>query len=110
MAQNWRGGRVVEGTGLENRHPCKRIVGSPCHTAGRPAEWRGESQMNYVLCLFVKIKNGQIYTYFTENFRNGLKEHRLGKVSSTSKRLPIDLIHYEAYLRESDARRREKGI
>ena len=24
----WRGGRVVEGTGLENRQACKRFVGS----------------------------------------------------------------------------------
>jgi len=36
--------------------------------------------------------------------------HRYGKVASTSLRRPVQLIHYEAYLLESDARRREKFL
>jgi len=37
-------------------------------------------------------------------------EHNDGKVKSTSKRRPLKLIHYEAYLLKSDAERRERFL
>lgn len=37
-------------------------------------------------------------------------EHKQGRVKSTCKRLPIRLIHYEAYLLKDDAKRREKYL
>ena len=62
--------------------------------------------MYYVYIL--QQANGQLYTGFTGDLRRRLTEHRAGKVKSTKHRHPLELIHYEAYTLESDARRREK--
>ena len=64
--------------------------------------------MNYVYIL--KLGNGQLYTGFTKDLRRRILEHKRGKVLSTVKRRPIELIHYEAYLLESDGRRREEFL
>lgn len=63
--------------------------------------------MHYVYIL----KSGfdsKLYIGYTENLKRRIKEHKSGQVISTSKRLPIKLIMYEAYLLEADARAREK--
>ncbi len=52
--------------------------------------------------------DGKLYIGYTENLKRRVKEHKSGQVISTSKRLPIKLIMYEAYLVEADARAREK--
>jgi putative endonuclease len=54
--------------------------------------------------------NGQLYTGFTSDLKRRITEHHAGKVKSTARRLPVKLIHYEAYSLESDARRREKFL
>ena len=64
--------------------------------------------MYYVYIL--KTSNGQLYTGFTSDLKRRLEEHKVGSVKSTVKRRPIVLIHYEAYLLETDARRREKHL
>jgi len=64
--------------------------------------------MYYVYILF--LTNKQIYTGFTHDLRERIKQHQQGKVKFTSKRLPAELIHYEAYSKESDARRRERFL
>ncbi|HBC85461.1 MAG TPA: excinuclease ABC subunit C [Lentisphaeria bacterium] len=64
--------------------------------------------MFYVYILLEK--NGQLYTGFSEDLKQRIKDHNAGKVESTSGRRPLKLIHYEAYSMESDARRREKYL
>ena len=64
--------------------------------------------MYYVYIL--RLSNGQLYTGFTGDLRRRILEHKRGKVLSTAKRGPVELIHYEAYLLGSDARRREKFL
>ncbi len=64
--------------------------------------------MFYVYIL--KFKNNQLYTGFTSDLKRRVKQHNSGGVKSTRNRRPLVLIHYEAYLRESDARRREKYL
>ena len=64
--------------------------------------------MHYVYIL--KLKNNQLYTGFTSDLKRRIKEHELGKVESTRHRRPLELIHYEAYTEESDARRREEFL
>ena len=64
--------------------------------------------MIYVYIL--KLNNDQLYTGFTKNLKTRINEHQLGKVNSTANRRPLELIHYEAYRLESDARRREKFL
>ncbi len=64
--------------------------------------------MYYVYIL--KMCNKQLYTGFTSDLKRRLKDHESGKVKSTKLRRPLQLIHYEAYKLESDARRREKFL
>ena len=59
--------------------------------------------MFYVYIL--KLNNGQLYTGYTADLRRRFSEHQAGKSAFTSARLPVELIHYEAYKLESDARR-----
>ena len=69
---------------------------------------KAKTKMYYVYIL--RMNNNQLYTGFTSNLKRRVKEHKYGKVKSTKLRRPLMLIHYEAYLLESDARRREKFL
>ncbi len=64
--------------------------------------------MYYVYIL--KLNNNQLYTGYTKNLKNRYKEHLYGKVQSTKYRRPLQIIHYEAYILKSDAKRREKFL
>ena len=63
------------------------------------------SSMHYFYVLL--LKNGNLYKGTTANLQRRIAEHKQGKVKSTKIKSPL-LIHYEAYLLESDAKRREK--
>ena len=56
------------------------------------------------------MSDGQLYKGFTSDLKQRVKQHQCGKVVSTRRRGPLELVHYEAYLKESDARRREKFL
>ena len=64
--------------------------------------------MYYVYIL--QLSNNQLYTGFTNNLKRRIDEHKKGKVTFTSQRLPVKLAHYEAYMLKSDAMRREKYL
>ena len=64
--------------------------------------------MFYVYILL--LNNNQLYTGYTADLKRRIAEHNNGKSDFTSTRLPVKLIHYEAYLLEDDARRREKYL
>lgn len=64
--------------------------------------------MFYVYLLLLKNKN--LYTGFTANLKNRVRQHKNGEVKSTRWFLPLKLVHYECYLLEEDARRREKFL
>ena len=64
--------------------------------------------MYYIYILL--LNNNQLYTGFTSNLKRRIIEHKSGKVKSTILRLPIKLIHYEAYSLKKDAERREKYL
>ncbi|MEK7181462.1 MAG: GIY-YIG nuclease family protein [Patescibacteria group bacterium] len=55
-------------------------------------------------------KDGNIYIGFTSDLSKRLKEHNSGKTKSTSYRIPLDLIYYEAYKSRDDAEKREKML
>jgi len=55
-------------------------------------------------------KNGELYTGFTSDLKHRLSEHNQGLNFSTKRYMPWKLIYYEACLKESDARRREKYL
>lgn len=50
------------------------------------------------------------YVGYTTDLRTRLAEHNKGKNSSTKPYIPWRIIHYEAYLNEKDAKRREKYL
>ena len=64
--------------------------------------------MFYVYILF--MSNRQLYTGFTADLRRRLSEHKNGAVESTRNKRLLELIHYEVYAAESDARRRERFL
>lgn len=51
-----------------------------------------------------------IYVGFTKDLRMRVEEHDKGKVKSTRHYLPLKLIFCEAYLSQSDAKRREQYL
>ena len=65
--------------------------------------------MFYVYILKSK-KDKKTYIGSTSDLRKRMKLHKDGKVFSTKLRRPLTLIYYEAYLVESDARRREQRL
>ena len=55
-------------------------------------------------------KDGDLYTGSTSDLRRRFDEHNKGACKSTKNRVPFQLIYYEAYLAEKDARNREHNL
>jgi len=54
--------------------------------------------------------DGKFYTGFTKDIDNRLNEHNSGRVSSTKKRIPFELVYFEFCLTINDAIHREKYL
>lgn len=65
--------------------------------------------MFYVYIL-QSLKDKKLYTGFSEDLRKRVEIHNNGLNVSTRHRRPLKLIYYEAYLDESDARKRERFL
>ena len=65
--------------------------------------------MYYTYVLF-SLKDKQLYTGYTIDLKSRFKQHISGQVKSTSNRLPLKLVYYEACLNQQDATRREKYL
>lgn len=61
----------------------------------------------YVLC---SLKDGHLYTGYTSDLKNRVREHDSGFVASTKERRPLELIYYEACRDQKGATRREKYL
>lgn len=55
-------------------------------------------------------KDGKLYIGCSDNLQRRIKEHNNGIVSSTKYRRPLNLLYYEAYSNENDARNREYAL
>ncbi len=64
----------------------------------------------YYLYILKSRKDNNLYIGSTNDLRKRFKEHNDGKVFSTRSRLPFDIIYYEAYRSEKDARKRESNL
>ena len=65
--------------------------------------------MFYVYVL--KISNGgQLYIGYTNDLKRRLQEHQNKMSEYTKHRSPIELVYYEAFNSEEDARKREKNL
>jgi len=65
--------------------------------------------MFYVYIIQSK-KDFNLYTGSTNDLKKRFQEHNSGKVRSTKHRIPFDLVYYEAYESEEDARKREHNL
>jgi len=63
----------------------------------------------YVYVLRSK-KDGRSYIGSTTDLKRRFSEHQTGKVVSTKNRVPFELIYYESYKAERDARLREASL
>lgn len=55
-------------------------------------------------------KDDSIYIGFTNDLKRRFEEHNSGKNKSTKFKTPFELVYYEAYKSESDAKYRERNI
>lgn len=55
-------------------------------------------------------KDHQFYTGYSQDLKGRFEQHTKGKVVSTSKRLPVHLVYYEACLDKRDAQHRERYL
>ena len=56
------------------------------------------------------LKDGRLYVGSSNNLERRLQEHSRGEVTSTKHRQPFELLYYEVYRVEKDARMREKYL
>jgi putative endonuclease len=65
--------------------------------------------MFYVYFLKSK-KDDDLYLGSTNDLKRRFEEHNKGKVESTKHRKPFEIVYYEAYKNENDARIRERNL
>lgn len=61
----------------------------------------------FYVYLLRSLKDGDIYVGYSNDLRRRLLEHNTGKSRSTRHRAPFELVYYEAYKAQSDAKWRE---
>ena len=64
----------------------------------------------YYVYILKSRKDGNLYIGSTNDLKRRLDEHNNGLVFSTKSRRPFELVYYEAYKSEKDARNREKNL
>jgi len=65
--------------------------------------------MYYVYILKSK-RDSNLYIGSTNNLERRINEHNNGLVFCTKSRVPFELVYYEAYKSEKDARSREQNL
>lgn len=65
--------------------------------------------MTYVYVL-KSSADGNCYIGSTTDLKRRFQLHNAGKVFSTKHRIPFEIVYYEAYKSESDARKREHNL
>ena len=61
----------------------------------------------YYVYILRSLKDGLFYIGMTNDVDRRFIEHQTGKNISTAKRVPFELIYYEAFRNKNDAERRE---
>jgi putative endonuclease len=65
--------------------------------------------MFYVYALKSR-KDKKLYIGYTNDLKRRLSEHNKGMNVSTKYRAPLDLLYYEAYAAQADAKQREHNL
>lgn len=66
--------------------------------------------MFHIVYVLQSEQDGGLYTGYSSNLKKRFKEHNSGLNFSTKHSKPWRIIFFEAYLNETDARRREKYL
>jgi len=61
----------------------------------------------YFVYILQSLLDKKFYIGFTHDIKSRFLQHQKGGVKSTKNRRPLDLVYYEAFKREEDARRQE---
>jgi putative endonuclease len=69
-----------------------------------------ENEIVFYVYLLKSGKDSELYIGFTNNIEQRVKQHNNGLVPSTKLRRPFELIYFEGYKSEKDARNREKNL
>lgn len=64
----------------------------------------------YFTYVLLSMQDKKFYVGHTTNLEKRLSEHNNGKVESTRKRRPFQIIYYEACLVQQDALKRERYL
>ena len=64
----------------------------------------------YYVYILQSDKDKKLYIGFTKDLKKRVQFHNLGLNTSTARRRPLDLIYYEGYRSEKDAKNREKFL
>lgn len=64
----------------------------------------------FYIYVLLSLKDHHFYTGFTTNLVRRMREHIMGHVPSTKKRVPLILVYWEGCLNQQDAARREKYL
>ena len=65
---------------------------------------------HYYVYVLQSQKDRQFYVGYTKKLTERLQMHNKGKVNSTKKRTPLDLVYWEGCLNQQDATKREKYL
>ncbi|MEZ4200180.1 MAG: GIY-YIG nuclease family protein [Candidatus Paceibacterota bacterium] len=65
--------------------------------------------MQYVYVL-KSLKDDTLYTGCSSDLQQRIKLHNAGRVATTNKKFPYELLYYEAYKNKADAFTREKYL
>lgn len=69
---------------------------------------RPTTQMKFFYVYVLKsLSRDFVYVGFTSNLKKRFEKHNSGSEFSTKPYIPFEIIHYEAYKNEKDAKRRE---
>ena len=71
---------------------------------------RGPNPQMYYVYILKSLRDNKIYTGYTSDLRKRVREHKEGKVTSTTSRNPLILVYYEAYENKKDAQARERYL
>jgi len=64
----------------------------------------------YYTYVLKSLKDGKLYTGWTDDLKSRLEKHNKGLVESTKTRLPFKLVYFEACLTREKAIKREKSL
>ena len=56
------------------------------------------------------VKDGSLYIGYTNNLKRRIAEHNKGEGIATKHKAPLEMIYYEAYKSEKDAKYRERNL